>query len=200
MGLGSVVVVPCADIVQGKSQSDCGTVAPNTTRAWARPRIHANAEISRFVPPLNPRKDAFLPLVRRKRGDLPALAGAHNDETPRHEDAGLAGRRIRKPSSVPAARCRTARSDHSSRTRVAARLERRTRRLGRTTLERLPISPCSGWGLPCDRRYRRPGELLPRRFTLTERPAERWLAPAPREMARRFVFCCTVLGVTPTSR
>jgi len=44
-----------------------------------------------------------------------------------------------------------------------------TRKLGRATLERFPISSCTEWGLPCDRRYRRPGELLPHPFTLTER-------------------------------
>lgn len=41
---------------------------------------------------------------------------------------------------------------------------------GRAVLERSPIWSCSGWGLPCSRRYRRPGELLPRRFTLTATP------------------------------
>ena len=30
------------------------------------------------------------------------------------------------------------------------------------------IWPCSDWGLPCRRRYRRRGELLPHRFTLTD--------------------------------
>ena len=30
-----------------------------------------------------------------------------------------------------------------------------------------PISSCFEWGLPCDRCHHRPGELLPRRFTLT---------------------------------
>src|SRR6476469_1138348 len=31
------------------------------------------------------------------------------------------------------------------------------------------IWPCSDWGLPCRRRYRRRGGLLPHRFTLTRR-------------------------------
>lgn len=45
-----------------------------------------------------------------------------------------------------------------------------TRRLGRDHPQRLPIWSCFGWGLPCDRRYRRPGELLPHPFTLAARP------------------------------
>ena len=32
---------------------------------------------------------------------------------------------------------------------------------------RLPMRPCSRWGLPCHPRYRGRGGLLPRRFTLT---------------------------------
>ncbi len=44
-----------------------------------------------------------------------------------------------------------------------------TRKLGRATLERFPISSCSGWGLPCDSCHHEPGELLPRRFTLAVR-------------------------------
>ncbi len=34
----------------------------------------------------------------------------------------------------------------------------------------LPIWSCSVWGLPCLRRYRRSGALLPHLFTLTQRP------------------------------
>src|SRR5262249_35290026 len=57
--------------------------------------------------------------------------------------------------------------DHSSRATVTRRLERPTRRLGRATLERLPMWPCSRWGLPCHSRRRERGGLLPRLFTLT---------------------------------
>ena len=35
--------------------------------------------------------------------------------------------------------------------------------------DRLPMWPCSRWGLPCRPRYRGRGGLLPRRFTLTAR-------------------------------
>src|ERR1700734_1468230 len=34
-------------------------------------------------------------------------------------------------------------------------------------LRAAPIRSCSRWGLPCRRRYRRRGALLPHRFTLT---------------------------------
>ena len=45
-----------------------------------------------------------------------------------------------------------------------------------------PIRSCFGWGLPCRRRCRRRGELLPRRFTLT-------CALLPKN--RRSLFCDT---------
>jgi hypothetical protein len=35
----------------------------------------------------------------------------------------------------------------------------------------IPMRSCSRWGLPCRRRYRRRGALLPHRFTLTCAPA-----------------------------
>ena len=73
--------------------------------------------------------------------------------------------------------------DHSSGTPVARRLARHTRATARKT--RLPVQPlrtgrpatptwsCSRWGLPCQRRYRRRGALLPHPFTLAWRtPAE----------------------------
>ncbi len=47
------------------------------------------------------------------------------------------------------------------------------------------IWPCSRWGLPCRRRYRRRGGLLPHRFTLTA-------GRAFRRSPRRSVFCGTV--------
>jgi len=73
--------------------------------------------------------------------------------------------------------------DHSSGTPVARRLARHTRVTARKT--RLPVQSlrigrpatptwsCSRWGLPCQRRYRRRGALLPHPFTLAWRtPAE----------------------------
>ena len=64
----------------------------------------------------------------------------------------------------------------------------RPRRIGTGAL-RLPIWPCSAWGLPCPRRCRRGGALLPHRFTLAVRS---------RKSARRFVFCGTFLRVAAT--
>ena len=87
------------------------------------------------------------------------------------------GKRTCKPNSVVCG--------HSSRRRVAAdahqRPTRRFRQLlkppgrvgpmrsGSLALARasLPIWSCSVWGLPCLRRYRRSGALLPHHFTLT---------------------------------
>ena len=63
---------------------------------------------------------------------------------------------------------------HSSRPCVAARLKQPTRAVtGRNTPalhlsagRAAPIRSCSGWGLPCGRRCRFPGALLPHPFTL----------------------------------
>jgi hypothetical protein len=68
-----------------------------------------------------------------------------------------------KPGSVG---CRHP-DGHSSRGAVTHALEQPTRSVligaGRSSL---PIWPCSHWGLPSHRRYRRCGGLLPHRFTL----------------------------------
>ena len=59
---------------------------------------------------------------------------------------------------------------------------------GRSPMPVAPIRPSSRWGLPCRRRYRRRGALLPHPFTLTRlRRSER----------RRFAFCGTVPRVAP---
>ena len=72
-----------------------------------------------------------------------------------------------------------ARGDHSSGTRIAARLARPTRATGRecprvggagiapgSRSPAAPIRSCSRWGLPCRPRRRGRGALLPHRFTL----------------------------------
>jgi len=41
---------------------------------------------------------------------------------------------------------------------------------GSPRLLAIPIWSCTGWGLPCRRRYRNRGALLPHRFTLTFGP------------------------------
>jgi hypothetical protein len=82
-------------------------------------------------------------------------------------------RDLHKPGSVRCVRCLSQRGGHSSGTRVAARLMRPTRRLGRAALERLPTWPCSGWGLPCRSRCRLRGGLLLHLFTLTRGDRDR---------------------------
>ncbi len=67
--------------------------------------------------------------------------------------------------------------DHSSGTSVAGRLARPTRMASAKTPSAAPVSrwpaipirSCSRWGLPCRRRYRRRGALLPHPFTLATR-------------------------------
>jgi len=95
-----------------------------------------------------------------------------------------------KPGSVE--------SNHSSGTRVAASLERPTRKRARIALRRpvlrgprcFPIWPCSRWGLPCRR------VLPPARCALTA-PFHPYRSLARR---RRFAFCCTVRGLAPPRR
>jgi hypothetical protein len=69
------------------------------------------------------------------------------------------------------------RDGHSSGTPVTRRLQQPTRtarsrhdpealRACAQSLRAVPIRSCSRWGLPCRRRYRRRGALLPHRFTL----------------------------------
>ena len=52
----------------------------------------------------------------------------------------------------------------------------------------VPTWSCSRWGLPCRRRCRRRGALLPHPFTLAGRP---------EGPGRRFAFCGTFPGVAP---
>ena len=112
-----------------------------------------------------------------------------------------------KPGSVRASP-RTGRGitrdDHSSGTRLTARLTRPTRAAGRECPRcppacggstATPIRSCSRWGLPCRRRYRRRGALLPPRFTLA-----RLVPPRGPSPSGRFVFCGTVPGVAPAGR
>ncbi len=54
-----------------------------------------------------------------------------------------------------------------------------------------PIRSCSRCGLPCHRRYRRRGALLPHPFTLTL---------LRRSFEGRFAFCGTFPGVAPAGR
>ena len=74
---------------------------------------------------------------------------------------------------------------HSSGVPVAGHLARPTRTTGPGTglhgqgRAVVPTWSCSRWGLPCLRRCRRSGALLPPRFTLARRPEpEGWKAPA----------------------
>jgi hypothetical protein len=49
----------------------------------------------------------------------------------------------------------------------------------------LPIWSCSVWGLPCPRRYRRSGALLPHHFTLTPAPTQQAAAGSPSSVKKR---------------
>ena len=108
-----------------------------------------------------------------------------------------------KPGSVPPRVCGG--DGHSSGTFVAERLARPTRAAARqarpaTPLDRdtgtppaAPTWSCSRWGLPCRRRCRRRGALLPHHFTLAARRPERRTSSA-------VCFCGTFPGVAPAGR
>ncbi len=89
----------------------------------------------------------------------------------------------RKPGSVL--------DSHSSRPDVAVRLQQPTRKR-RGPRHRLPIWPCSRWGLPCH------VALSPRAVR-----SYRTVSPLPRmscDTVRRFVFCCTFRRLAPPRR
>ena len=100
-----------------------------------------------------------------------------------------------KPGSVPAAnsgrrpfiwdvRCRTPRATNPGARRGNPPAAGNPRRVA-------PIRSCSRWGLPCRRRCRRRGALLPHPFTLTRR------SRLGRGPGGRFTFCGTFPGVAP---
>jgi hypothetical protein len=87
-------------------------------------------------------------------------------------------KRRRRPVSRVLSPAREPGDDHSSGARVATDLARPTRTTGpgtdlcRTPKRRRTVAPtwsCSRWGLPCRRRCRRRGALLPHPFTLARR-------------------------------
>src|SRR4051812_31058582 len=83
-----------------------------------------------------------------------------------------------KPGSVPP----EGGGGHSSSPHVAVRIERPypgTTRRATSVVSSFegttpPARSCFGWGLPCDRRHRRPGALLPHLFTLAPTAPIRW--------------------------
>ena len=91
---------------------------------------------------------------------------------------------------------------HSSGTFVAERLARPTRAAARKARPAAPASPtspaaptwsCSRWGLPCRRRCRQRGALLPHHFTLAASAANRGGGSA-------VCFCGTFPRVAPAGR
>ena len=85
-------------------------------------------------------------------------------------------------------------SPGASRDRPERRRERPARRSRQKP--RPPAAPtwsCSRWGLPCRRRCRRRGALLPHHFTLAARRPERRTSSA-------VCFCGTFPGVAPAGR
>ena len=88
------------------------------------------------------------------------LRGSHTQASLLKSAGGASG--ISRVLSAAAKR----REDHFSGTPLLDGLMQPTRDSGGAGNSSSPIWPCSGWGLPCDPRYRRPGALLPHPFTL----------------------------------
>jgi len=130
-----------------------------------------------------PRNDKRLPKIGGRPAGFPPSA------LDKHQSAC-------KPGSGWHADCYThMRDGHSSWTPVARRLQQPTRTAGSghrsrscEQLRAVPIRSCSRWGLPCRRRCRRRGALLPHRFTL---------AAAKRNAPQRSVLCGTFPGLAP---
>ena len=116
-------------------------------------------------------------------GAVPCRSGARSHAATTEPRAGAASFRG-KGASRPVSRVLygaegepAARDDHSSGAAVAGRLERSTRATARKRVGRrvgpaaarpvAPIRSYSRWGLPCRRRCRLRGALLPHPFTLT---------------------------------
>jgi len=96
------------------------------------------------------------------------------------------------------------RDGHSSATPVARRLKQPTRTAGSGHRSRdpcesraVPIRSCSRWGLPCRRRCRRRGALLPHPFTLAT--AERY-APRRSALCGTFPKACPREGTNSAGR
>ena len=133
------------------------------------------------------RKTRFceLPQSRRRLCSLLSLVMFYLCSKDRHASGGrryVVRRSARRPVSRVLYPPRTAGDDHSSGTSVAGRLARPTRTAARKPACRLafagcrravPIWSCSRWGLPCRRRRRRRGALLPHPFTLAGGPQPR---------------------------
>ena len=109
------------------------------------------------------------------RGRSPAkVVSAAVCGSPRPAAAGTDEISARWPVSRVLSSPSPARDGHSSGTSVTGRLARPTRTTGRKPPRPLaravvPTWSCSRWGLPCRRRYRRRGALLPHPFTLAGR-------------------------------
>ena len=111
-----------------------------------------------------------------------------------------------KPGSVRDA-C-APRDGHSSGTRIAACLARPTRttgrkrprcrsRQGRGRRSAVPIRSCSRWGLPCRRRCRQRGALLPHRFALARNMAAHGRNRGPSRRAGGLFSVALSLGSPP---
>ena len=101
---------------------------------------------------------------------------------------------VRKPGSVERCRCLHRRTPIPPATPLPMPSSGSSRSRGPRFVSATDLSPCSGWGLPCHRRHRRRGALLPHRFTLAPR------FPTRRSRTGRSCLCGTFLRVTPTGR
>ena len=111
-----------------------------------------------------------------------------------------------KPGSVPTpANRQRGMAIHLGRLLPAASCNRPGRQAGNAPIT-APIWFCSRWGLPCHRRYRPCGALLPHPFTLTPCPREPFCVLLAQSRSfrqdhgcwqRRFTFCGTFPGVPP---
>ena len=131
-----------------------------------------------------------------RTGAPSAAPHARKKKKPRSKPGPLKGVN-HKPGSVPQPRRSATGDGHFSRPAVAHGLQQPTRsvasedRTGPPRFRRNAAAAawsCTRWGLPCHRRHRRRGALLPHPFTLTCAPAIR----RSTRSHRRCALCCAV--------
>jgi hypothetical protein len=179
-------------------------LAPDPPRGVRTDRASPTGPRQRCGDPRHPQP----PLARLRRPDaagrrrgarrscgLPADRGQHMTAKPQ-VGASWVDESVGTPGSVYARRCRRATDGHPSRVRVAAHLQRSTRKLGRAALERLLSDLAPGGVYLATPVPWRAGGLLHHRFTLTASPAR----PEPGGSTWRSAFCGTVPRVTPGGR
>ena len=153
--------------------------------------IRAHARLARSIEDgVNPRMNRlFFKIQRFAKGRTTTCSSRLWESAPSFPVSGLRKTRERplKPGSVPRRAAVVTISLGPSSRSASNDLPGRP---ARVVAFAFPIWSFSGWGLPCRRRHRSRGALLPHPFTLTE----------PTEAGWRSTLCCTFPGLATGCR